>query len=498
MSVRNIPKPVKIFLGALVFVVICYFLFYLLTPKDLVASKYVPQVPGKKCDTGDAPIAGLCYVGNYSNTGEAPSTTCPSGQRSDGTSCWDDRTCKGDWDYLWGCGATCKYGKAKGKCINDCNRSWNATKNCSGCGCIKGSATKTCPSNKPNLVAGLCYADCKPTYTIGNKVGDYGWCVNNSNDDLWVSPTYTCNPGWKEWGGLCYKNSDVKILGEFGAVTSGEYDVIRSATDSMVKSVVPYLPPEIIDGYNLINTWSSYNFADWLLDMAEKNLGKFGNCIRSVRNFFNTIPEAYLIIMNRIQNLMSIGPSLITDPNLAEVCKNFINDIITIKNECGLIINTTTQTISTCTGVRSFAISYGGGASYYIGGSFSLGFSIDIDFDVTRMDDLNYLNQSCKFFIVPCVLLGLQAGASNGLSITLGGTRTADLTGHGIGIGYTGTASFGISVEVGWGVVNPNQGFNAWKEDVISSLKEPSVAFGVEAGQEFSAAIVYGYTYALN
>ena len=126
----------------------------------------------------DYPVAqgGMCYKSNVrrlaggaiATTIPASKSSCPSGQRDDGTSCWEDYKVKTDscaytikgckkWDYL-----------TDASLVKDWCSQWGdvcqAGLKGSGCGCIKKTVFDRykCPDGYSPTTSGLCQADAKP------------------------------------------------------------------------------------------------------------------------------------------------------------------------------------------------------------------------------------------------------------------------------------------------------------------------------------------------
>lgn len=126
----------------------------------------------------DYPVAqgGMCYKnsvkrmagGGIATTVVANRSACPSGQRDDGTSCWEDYKVKPDscaytikgckrWDYF-----------SDASLVKDWCAEWGdvcqAGLKGSGCGCIKKTVMDrySCPDGYSPSTSGLCQADAKP------------------------------------------------------------------------------------------------------------------------------------------------------------------------------------------------------------------------------------------------------------------------------------------------------------------------------------------------
>ena len=127
----------------------------------------------RHCAHGYNNNAGVCWEDTYGRGGgrtpdKAP---CASGQRDDGTSCWEDWKCNtwddGYYNYTWG-GANTKCWDGKrtwGR--NDCYRTWitKLKTSCDGCGCIKATAMDRYRCNDNEVLRGaLCYPKCRDGY----------------------------------------------------------------------------------------------------------------------------------------------------------------------------------------------------------------------------------------------------------------------------------------------------------------------------------------------
>ena len=211
---------------------------------------------GKICPTGTTDTGTTCTYDR--GAGRTPNkSTCASGLRDDGTSCWKDayangvgsapvknacpsdtveragdcwtktscqttctkRTCKwvdkGHYNYTWGainCG---------GRPNSQCNRTWirKDVQECTGkdecrtvnCPSIKTSSANrgaSCPSGK-SMVNGLCYTTCKSGFSFASNNGTR--CVPTGRTDGYIATTLSdrqsCSSGSTLISGLCHTNA---------------------------------------------------------------------------------------------------------------------------------------------------------------------------------------------------------------------------------------------------------------------------------------------------
>lgn len=165
-------------------------IFKITTPcfnKIIIASV---NIPSTSCPTGYGNLVGIGATatcskggGSYSITNKGiPSKTCPSGLRNDGISCWEDAY----WD---GCCSRVPWWLGGG-CVG-CLR---------GCGCIKQSASESCPSGQSPYL-GLCYTTCKDGYSMKFP----GVCSENTPFTV-TGANLTCNTGQTLKAGFCVSN----------------------------------------------------------------------------------------------------------------------------------------------------------------------------------------------------------------------------------------------------------------------------------------------------
>lgn len=151
------------------------------------------RIPDKRpCDPGQRDDGTSCWLDTYGRgVGRIPDKGgCDAGQRDDGTSCWEDFKCAGGWDeFNWGLLGT--------------SRTWNALKNCGGCGCIKKTLfdRQSCHDDEEKNGA-LCYPKCKAGYHA------VGCCLCEPDEGPGIKKNLFqrqfCNPDEEMNGGLCY------------------------------------------------------------------------------------------------------------------------------------------------------------------------------------------------------------------------------------------------------------------------------------------------------
>lgn len=211
---------------------------------------------GKICPSGSTATSNLCTYDR--GIGTIPSTSCPSGQRNDGTSCWDDLKCKtvdnGHYNYTWGCGTSiAKCWDGSTGCKGNCYRTWIAKldTSCTGCGCIKGPVTKSCPSDRI-LQDGLCYLNPKQGFTCGATA-----CRMNRNTQLATSLgkkkgtiKAICNDDEEEKDGLCYKKP-INYTDSSDPDTKFKCAVTVCDFPKKIKSVIGTLPTTCPDSREL-------------------------------------------------------------------------------------------------------------------------------------------------------------------------------------------------------------------------------------------------------
>jgi hypothetical protein len=153
----------------------------------------VGRIPDKRgCDAGQRDDGTSCWLDTYGRgAGRIPDKGgCDAGQRDDGTSCWEDWKCAGGWDEInWGLFGT--------------SRTWNALKNCGGCGCIKKTLfdRQSCHDDEEKNGA-LCYPKCKSGYHA------VGCCLCEPDGGPGIKKTLFdrqfCHDDEELNGGLCY------------------------------------------------------------------------------------------------------------------------------------------------------------------------------------------------------------------------------------------------------------------------------------------------------
>lgn len=166
-----------------------------------------PGFIGILCPSGSADTGTTCHYDR--GVGVLPNKQpCAPGLRDDGTSCWEDVKCstvdRGYWNPSWGCGTDwVKCWDGRIGCYNDCYRTWisNLQTTCSGCGCIKTTLMQrqSCPSDRPDAQAGLCYPAPKSGFNCTLTSCDMSKQVKSS---IGTSPQ--CKTGLENKGGLCY------------------------------------------------------------------------------------------------------------------------------------------------------------------------------------------------------------------------------------------------------------------------------------------------------
>ena len=212
--------------------------------KNVDETKYVNvgALIREKCKDGFTDVAGLCWNNNKRygrGAGREPNKgPCDSGQRDDGTSCWEDLKCEtkdnGYYNTSWG-SVNCTDGRPFSfKGYDDCYKTWisKLETTCSGCGCIKKNLfdRQSC-NNDEERNGAFCYPKCRSGYKAE------GCCLCVPNEESYIQKTITresyvpsskiaeiCPSGYRNIAGICWPDCPDKSTDVGGMCTRDTFD----------------------------------------------------------------------------------------------------------------------------------------------------------------------------------------------------------------------------------------------------------------------------------